>query len=64
MELLMTKKIHTVRITTQFDITVSEEYLEKLRKYDIKWELLDKCFRNNGMNVNHATMEVLSDETV
>jgi hypothetical protein len=60
----MAKKVHTVRITTQFDITVSEEYLERLRKYDIKWELLDKCFRNNGMNVNHATMEVLSDETV
>ena len=60
----MTKKVHTVRISTQFDIIVSDEYLEKLQKYDIKWEILDKCFRNNGMNVNHATMEVLSDETV
>jgi hypothetical protein len=57
------KKIK-VRINTQFDIEVSEEYLEKMRKYDIKWELLDKCFKNNPMTVNHATMEVLSDETV
>jgi len=58
----MPKKVHTVRINTQFDIIVSDEYLEKLQNYDIKWELLDKCFRNNGMNVNHATMEVLKDE--
>jgi hypothetical protein len=57
------KKIK-VRINTQFDIEVSEEYLEKMRKYDIKWELLDKCFKNNPMTVNHATMEVLSNETV
>lgn len=58
----MSKKVHTVRINTQFDIIVSDEYLEKLQKYDIKWEILDKCFSNNGMNVNHATMEVLKDE--
>jgi hypothetical protein len=55
------KKIK-VRISTQFDIEVSEEYLEKMRKYDIKWELLDKCFKNNPMTVNHATMEVLGYE--
>jgi hypothetical protein len=59
----MSKKI-VVRINTQFDIEVSEDYLEKMRKYDIKWEILDKCFKNNAMNVNHATMEVLSNETV
>jgi hypothetical protein len=59
----MAKKIK-VRISTQFDIEVSEDYLEKMRKYDIKWELLDKCFKNNPMTINHATMEVLSDETV
>jgi hypothetical protein len=53
-----------VRINTQFDIEVSKEYLEKMRKYDIKRELLDKCFKNNPMTVNHATMEVLSNETV
>jgi hypothetical protein len=57
----MSKKI-VVRISTQFDITVSEDYLEKLRKYDIKWEIADKCFKNNPMKVNHATMEVLENE--
>jgi hypothetical protein len=58
------KKVNTVRINTQFDILVSDEYLQKLQNFDIKWEILEKCFRNNGMNVISATMEVIQNETI
>jgi hypothetical protein len=58
------KKPNVIRITTQFDLMVSDEYLEKLQKMDIKWAILENCFRTNGMNVINATMEVLQNETV
>lgn len=58
------KKTNVVRITTQFDLMVSDEFLQKLQKTPLKWIILENCFRTNGMNVINANMEVLKDETV
>ena len=55
------KKINVVRITTQFDLMVSDDYLEKLRGMPIQWAILNNCFRTNGMNVISANMEVLEN---
>jgi len=53
------KKTNIVRITTQFDLTVSDEYLEKLRDMPIEWAILQNCFRTNAMSVISANMEVI-----
>ena len=58
------KKVNVIRITTQFDLMVSDEYLEKLRNMPIEWAILENCFRTNGMNVISANMEVIKNETV
>lgn len=58
------KKTNVVRITTQFDLMVSDEFLQKLQKTPLEWIILENCFRTNGMNVINANMEVLKDETV
>ena len=60
----MPKKKHVIRVNAQFDLEVSEEYLEKLQKYDLKWAIAENCFRTNAMKNITATMEVLKDETV
>lgn len=54
------KKIK-IRVNTQFDLEVSEEYLEKLQKYDFKWAVRENCFRNNLMENVTATMEVIEN---
>mgnify|MGYP003654732519 CR=1 FL=1 len=58
------KKINVVRITTQFDLTVSDEYLEKLRGMPLQWAILQNCFRTNSMSVISANMEELKNENV
>jgi len=60
----MSQKKIKIRVNTQFDLEVSEEYLEKLQKYDFKWAISENCFRNNAMQNVTATMEVLKNETV
>ena len=58
----MAKKKYTIRVNTQFDLVVSEEYLEKLQKYDLKWAIAENCFRTNAMKNITATMEVLPND--
>ena len=36
-----------IRITTQFNLEVSEEYLMKLQYYPFSWAIRENCFRNN-----------------
>lgn len=60
----MANKKVKIRVNAQFDLEVSEEYLEKLQKYDFKWAIRENCFRNNVMENTTATMEVLPNETI
>jgi len=53
-----------IRVTTQFDLEVSEEYLEKLQKYDFMWAIRENCFRNNVMENVTAKMEVLDYDSL
>ena len=53
-----------IRVNTQFDLEVSEEYLEKLQKHDFKWAIFENCFRNNLKENVTANMEVLKNENV
>jgi len=61
-ERFMTTTKVKIRINTQFDLEVSEEYLEKLQKYDFMWAIRENCFRNNVMENVTAKMEVLNYE--
>jgi hypothetical protein len=57
----MAKKKYKIRVNTQFDLIVSEEYLQKLQKHDFKWAIAENCFRTNAMQNITATMEVLEN---
>ena len=52
-----------IRITTQFNLEVSEEYLMKLQYYPFSWAIRENCFRNNTKTNIIATMEVLQNAT-
>lgn len=52
-----------VRFTAQFDLEVSEDYLEKLQKFPAHWAIRENCFKNNSMHNVNATMEVLDYES-
>jgi len=60
----MAKKKFKIRVNTQFDLEVSEEYLAKLQYYPLEWAIRENCFRTNKIDNVTATMEVLQNETV
>ena len=58
----MAKPKKIVRFNAQFDLEVSEEYLEKLERFPAHWAIRENCFKNNTMSRVMATMEVVENE--